>query len=382
MKRLAYFFDGTWADPTDSTNVSQLKKLVAPIGPNGTKQLAEYDPGVGSKWNERLRGGMFGFGLLDNVTDGYRWLASHYEEEDEVFIFGYSRGAFTARSLAGVIARCGLLHSVNDDGVERVIARYKKGKGATARYELEWLSDEEKARLPAEDRWLLEPSRAVDIQFIGVWDTVGALGVPFGNLPGISRRSQQFHNTNPSVTYKNMFQALAIDENRKPFDATLWTDFQEPGQAPPELKPDQRLEQRWFAGSHSNIGGGGSKNTLARIPLAWLQQMAAEAGLSFTKQVTPNPTDHRGDVRDSYRFFLKRTYPLLRIGRGRHWREVGRQPRPTTTRPGTSYTLNETIDASVFDRWRDTSNYRPRNLVDWGKTAGKDPGSVHGTMEA
>ena len=382
MKRMALFFDGSWADPTSNTNVSQLKRLVADTGEDGAHQLPWYDAGVGTTWGERLRGGIFGFGLLKNVGEGYQWLAAQYRDGDQIYIFGYSRGAFAARSLAGVIARSGLLHDAAADNVERVIAHYRGGSHSAPLYKLEWLSDGEKARLPAEDRWLLEKSRRVDIQFIGVWDTVGALGVPFGSLPGISRRSQQFHNTNPSVIYKNMFQALGIDENRGPFDATLWTDFQEPGEGPPQLEPDQRLEQRWFVGSHSNIGGGGSDNPLARIPLAWIQHMAHSAGLSFTESLAALPGDHRGKVRDSYARFLKGTYRFLRVGRGRHWREIGRPPRPTTKLPGVSYTLNEAIDATVFDRWRDDPGYRPANLADWAKRSGNDPGGVRDTIDA
>jgi uncharacterized protein (DUF2235 family) len=382
MKHLALFMDGTWADPSSNTNVSQLRDLVAPANASGAPQETWYDPGVGTTWGERLRGGIFGFGLMDNVAEGYRWLVSRYQDGDRIYLFGWSRGAFTARSLAGVVARCGLLREAEDEDARRVVDRYRQGSAATPLYRLEWLSSEERERLPAEDRWLLDRSRRVDVHFIGVWDTVGALGVPFGNLPGISRRSQQFHNTNPSVIYTNMFHALAIDENRGPFDATLWTDFQEPGEGPPQLAEHQRLEQRWFVGSHSDVGRARGGTSLGRIPLAWIQQMADEAGLGFTDSVSATAEDRRGPVRDSYASFLKGTYRFLRLGRGRHWRAIGRPPRPTKRLKGLSYTLNETIDESVFDRWRDDPGYRPANLADWAKRSGNDPAGAQGTIDA
>lgn len=372
MKRVALFLDGTWADPASATNVWQLHELAASAGEDGALQIVRHFHGVGAQRSERLRGGMFGFGLLRNVAAAYSWLVGQHEDGDEIFLFGYSRGAYTARSVAGVIARCGLLRAANGKHVDRVMQRYRIGDRAAPMYRLERLSQPKRAALRGEDAWLLAHSRRVNVRFIGVWDTVGALGVPFGNLPLISRRAQQFHNTNPSVIYENLYQALGIDENRRPYDATLWTDFQAAGQGPPEPSPHQRIEQRWFVGAHSNVGGGGSDNDLARIPLAWIAEKAQELGFRFEEPVVLSGSEHLADVRDSYRNFLKGLYPLLRLGRGRHWRQIGRPPRPTRSRPGLSYTLNETIDASVFERWRAVPGFRPPNLRDWATRTGHD----------
>src|SRR6266481_2636671 len=108
-QRLALFFDGTWNTPEDNTNVWRLDLMLAQAGPDGVPQRKFYDPGVGTHWYDRLSGGAFGAGLSENVEQGYRWLMDNYNPGDEIYIFGFSRGAFTARSLAGVIARCGLL---------------------------------------------------------------------------------------------------------------------------------------------------------------------------------------------------------------------------------------------------------------------------------
>jgi len=101
-KRLALFLDGTWHAVADNTNVWRMKSLCAPRGADGLAQLVYYNPGVGTQFGSRIRGGMFGYGLDQVVIDAYEWLIDHYEDGDEIFIFGFSRGAYSARSLAGL----------------------------------------------------------------------------------------------------------------------------------------------------------------------------------------------------------------------------------------------------------------------------------------
>ncbi|HEY6904879.1 MAG TPA: DUF2235 domain-containing protein [Candidatus Acidoferrales bacterium] len=109
QKRLAVFLDGTWNTVNDNTNVWRLKSLLAPTDPNGVDQLSYYSTGVGTTFGERLRGGMFGYGLNDEIIRAYEWVIDHYNGGDQLFIFGFSRGAYTARSLSGFISKCGLL---------------------------------------------------------------------------------------------------------------------------------------------------------------------------------------------------------------------------------------------------------------------------------
>jgi uncharacterized protein (DUF2235 family) len=375
VKRLAMFMDGTWNRPEANTNVWRSKLLVSDEAADHTGQVAYYREGVGSKWYTRISGGAIGAGLAANVAHAYAWLMEHYTEGDQVFLFGFSRGAFTARTLAGMIARCGLLHPGSPLSVGEIFRHYRDSKPGSAGagrslLELTWLPDEEKSRLPQFDRWVLAHSRRIEIHFIGVWDTVGSLGIPVGAVRGLSK-SNQFHNTNPSVLYKNMFQALAVDEHRSPYRANLWTGFQPEGGELTMPTPNQSLEQRWFVGAHSNVGGGYRSDPLALVPLAWLQTKAAECGLEFKRALPLTGEEHMGAVRDSFGEFLNGAYRVIRFGR-RHHRPIGAEPRLTRTRPGLSHNLEETVDKSVILRWQADSDYRPKNLSNWAESVGLD----------
>ena len=122
-KRLAVFLDGTWNVVGDNTNVWRLKSLCAPSDSSGTEQLSYYEKGVNG-----FLGGVFGKGLDGNITDAYQWLINNYEVEDDIFIFGFSRGAYTARSLAGFVAKCGLLKAGAPLGVKQLYERYRRRK--------------------------------------------------------------------------------------------------------------------------------------------------------------------------------------------------------------------------------------------------------------
>ncbi len=357
MKRLALFLDGTWNEPDDRTNVSRLRDLTLE---RDNEQLVRYIEGVGNRWSERIRGGAFGKGLARNIREGYEWLAANYEDGDHIFLFGFSRGAYTARTLAGMIARCGLLRKGATMQVDEIFDRYRRGSEATPIHQIEWkVRDGE--NLETADQRLWDQSRRVDIEFLGVWDTVGALGVPFGRIRGLSRSSFSFHNTYPSTLYKGMYHAVAIDEHRGAFDATLWTGFQEEGKEFKPLNDDQALEQRWFVGCHGDVGGG---SRLAEIPLAWIQAKAKHHGLEFTSAFDPAADTVLAEPGDSFASFAFGIYRWLKFNK-RHLREIGRDPRPTRSRPGRSHVINETIDASVFEKWHKDGSYRPENLDRW-----------------
>nr|WP_269329376.1 DUF2235 domain-containing protein [Kineosporia babensis] len=355
---MALFFDGTWNRPAARSNVSRMFAVTPGTGSDGIEQRSNYLPGVGTERFERLRGGIFGFGTARNIHQAYRWLVDNYDDGDQIFLFGFSRGAFTARSLAGLIACCGLLERGSATGVPEVYEQYRQGK-----------------------RQLAPGARQVDIHFLGVWDTVGALGVPWGRIRGISRSTTRFHNTNPSVRYRNMFHALAIDEHREAYQATLWTAFRPEGQPLRPLRADQQLEQRWFVGAHSDVGGNRDDPSLARIPLAWLWAKAEQCGLDLAGPVPADPGDHLLPIQDSFGTFLLGFYRLTRLGRPFH-RPIGRPPLATRTRSGWSHNLNETIDGSVFERWRTDANYRPANLVSWAGRLQVDPGELAGARSA
>jgi uncharacterized protein (DUF2235 family) len=345
MKRLAIFLDGTWNDPADDTNVSRLYDLVAPQDDAGVGQACHYDPGVGTEPFTRLLGGAFGEGLSRNVRDAYRFLVDRYEDGDEVYVFGFSRGAYTARSLGGLIAFCGLLQKEAPISIEDVYDRYRKRLDPA---------------VPMDDQ-LRRFSRRIPIRLMGVWDTVGDLGIPW-TVPLIGRQAFNFHNPNLNRIEEHAYQALAIDENRAAYRPTLWTS-----QEPESL---ERVEQRWFIGAHADVGGGYRDDPLSFIPLAWMQGKAIALGLSFKAAVSVPADAWRTRPADSYTKFLGGLYRAFKLGR-RFWRPIGSAGAP----------VNETIDASVFRRFQ-AADYRPQNLLDWAKRGGVDLASAAGDRAA
>jgi uncharacterized protein (DUF2235 family) len=375
-KRIGVFLDGTWNSVQTNTNIWRLRSLCAEEDATGCRQIAYYDEGVGTRWGEWVRGGVFGYGLDSNVVHAYRWLVETYSDGDDVFVFGFSRGAFTARSLTGLIAKCGLLRPGAPLSVEQVFERYSEGAGATPLYELEYQRRHGRTDFTRDESWLLQYSIRIPIQFIGVFDTVGALGVPFGNIPGLSRNRFQFHNTRLSVIYENAYQALAIDEHRGPYDATLWTKYQ-PKVSDHSLHEELNVEQRWFVGAHANVGGGYREDRLAQVPLAWIVSRAQQNGMAFRFAVPLDGAEHLDPVVDSYSEFLHGGFKVATFGH-RYYREIGRPTRDVGQ--GLVDTVNETIDATVFDRWRRDKTYRPRNFARWANSKGIDPVTIKTTV--
>jgi hypothetical protein len=204
------------------------------------------------------------------------------------------------------------------------------------------------------------------IKMIGVWDTVGSLGIPLGNIKGISSRTLHFHDTHLSTVVQNSFQALALDEYRKPYWAMLWTHFvpYKPDPVGSHLEDDRMVEQRWFSAAHANAGGGYRNDLLPQRPLAWLQQKAMFCGLGFRSRAVPNGDDLQMNPRDSYSEFLDGLWKVLTLGK-RFVRWV--QPDPVRKRAGWVETVNERIDFSVFQRCQVLGEYRPLSLLEWAK---------------
>lgn len=393
MRRLALFFDGTWNSPKSETNVFTLRNLVAPVDDAGINQVSEYFHGVGTKWNDHVRGGVVGKGLEGNVLQGYTWLADNYQEGDEIFLFGFSRGAYTARSVAGMIIKCGLLRNGAEMTPAEVFSRYEDGKAQRPIHTLqhvrtltpEALVEDGMTALDAEEQRLLANSRRVPIHCVAVWDTVGARGIPWTAAPFIGRGKYFFHNPNLSVLIRHAYHALAVDEHRSPYKPTLWTRFTpdkpDPTLPPsPEQHPPQAVEQRWFCGAHANVGGGyGAKDLLPHRPLAWLQMKADGAGLKFTSTLHPHPGELDCAPRDSFAEFLWGVYRIVRINQ-RYYRSIGAGRR--AVKGGWSTPINEWIDESVFERYRADPMYRPKNLVKWANARGIDLSKQAGSIPA
>ena len=227
---MALFLDGTWNTLDDNTNVWRLKALCAQRGTDGVSQVAYYSRGVGTTLGEKVRGGVLGVGIDRNVAHAYEWLVETYEPGDEILIFGFSRGAYTARSLAGFIALCGLLKPGAPLGTGQLFDRYRRGD---ERRTIRWLkAGEANGTLidaTREERWMLTYAMAVPVKMVGVWDTVGSLGVPTpaipscNKIPGLSRSGYAFLHTGLRLPIENGYHALAIDEHRAAFAPTLWT---------------------------------------------------------------------------------------------------------------------------------------------------------------
>jgi len=350
-RRLVLLFDGTWSKPESNTNVERLLKLIAPRDAAGVEQLVNYIPGVGvTPGLVHLLGGAFGYGLAGNVLDGYRWMCATWQPGDELYLFGFSRGAYTARSLGGMIRKCGLLRP--DGGAQPSKAE------VSAAYDF-YRDTSHKPDDPVAIAYRASRSVEVDIHFIGVWETVGALGIPdTASWFPFSRKRYRFHDTELSKTVKYAYQALALDEHRADFAPTLWTRDPynlQPGETPTSKKREQiEIEQRWFIGSHSDVGGGNDCDGAGRkpdplpdLPLAWLQYKAMACGLAGNPAFVPVADAWTGVPRNSYAEFMHGLYKLLKA--------------PADRVLGTA--INETIDASVWQRWRADASYRSPALV-------------------
>ncbi len=368
-KRLALYLDGTWNQVSDNTNIWRFRALFSPASADGWEQRAYYSTGLGTKFGERISGGMFGAGIDTAITSAYEWLMEHYAPGDEIFIFGFSRGAYTARSLSGFISKCGLLQSGAPLGVNQLFMRYRRPKQSTIR-DLIAAQSEGKIDASFEEGWMLKYAQAVPIKFLGVFDTVGALGVP---SPWFHRSAYPFLNTGLRQNNEYAFHALAIDEHRKAFAPTLWSNE---GATSAKPRPIERTEQRWFVGAHANVGGGCFNDPLAQLPFKWLARKAEGLGLIFRDGFAVESHAATAAISDSYGEFMRGLYRLVTLNRP-YYRPIGVPPKDEGDCVSN---INETIDASVFDRWRADNTYRPPKLQSWAMSKAVDPASIMGSV--
>jgi hypothetical protein len=223
---------------------------------------------------------------------------------------------------------------------------------------------------------VVENSRPTKIKFVGVWDTVGSLGLPVWSMAAKIHK-YKFLDTHLRLDNENAFHALALDEHRKDFEPTFWTKSVRTGQEGPADRPIDKVEQRWFVGAHANVGGGYASDPLAQRPLKWLMNKAAGLGLVFRDEITIDSFQVAPPVTDSYREFA---YGLYSFVSRAFYRPVGIAPEEGTQ--ATTSRINETIDGSVFDRWRADVAYRPANLAQWAKAKGVDPAKLVGAVRA
>jgi uncharacterized protein (DUF2235 family) len=349
-KRIVIACDGTWNRPdqvhgTDVTP-SNVVKIALAVDDDAPGQDVFYERGVGTSGAlaDHVVGGAFGVGLSRNVLEPYRYLIDAYEPGDELFLFGFSRGAFTARSLAGLIGNCGILRPEHTDKVDEAYTLYRSRAAPTKPTGIE-------ARL-------FRKTYAHDdvrIRFIGVWDTVGALGVPL-QIPALTKR-WSFHDVQLGLHVDQAVQALAIDERRRPFQPTPWVKQ-------PEAPPTQRLEQVWFAGVHSDVGGGYPNPTLADITLLWMADRAGGAGLAFhdgwfTRAPVQPGSKRRQTGEDVHPDALGQLHDSMTL----FYRLMGPKLRTLLETP------NGSVASSVIKRINDRpSDYHPSNLTTYLET--------------
>jgi uncharacterized protein (DUF2235 family) len=251
MKRLVVCCDGTWNDSdqsTDYTNVSRLAWAIKPVDAKGVSQIVYYQSGVGTAGTavSKIIGAATGAGLSHNLRDAYSFICTNYCDGDEVFLFGFSRGAYTARCIGGLIGFAGLIGKRDLDQFHALWKAYKEQDTKT-------LANFDTRKKDA------------TIKCIGVWDTVGSVGIPEDlDRFGLFKQYYGFLNANLGAHVEHAFHALALDERRKNFVPTLWE------QTPEGKAKGQELKQVWFAGVHCDVGGGYEVHGTSDIALAWM----------------------------------------------------------------------------------------------------------------
>ncbi|MEH2433806.1 MAG: DUF2235 domain-containing protein [Nostoc sp.] len=328
MKRIVICCDGTWQQLTSiyPSNVVKLAQSVKPIASDGVTQIIFYDEGVGTE-SQKVLGGATGVGIDRNIEDGYRFLSLNYVPGDEIYLFGFSRGAYTVRSLAGMIYCSGLLDRPHVTKAHEAYELYRNR------------DIKPKDKVAAEYRQAY--GDRVPIALLGCFDTVGALGIP--GIPGFSKLHEQlnkryrFHDTTLNKCIQNALHAMAIDEIREIFDVT-------PMKKHPEADESQRVIQKWFPGGHGCVGGGTKEHSgLSDAALQWMIDAIGEMklGLDFDTSVIPT------GINPNYECDFKNDVGFFKLA-GIKFREVS--------------DAIEDLHESTINRLKSRKDYRPKNL--------------------
>jgi uncharacterized protein (DUF2235 family) len=326
VKNIALFCDGTWQhlDQPFPTNVANLARAVTPAAADGSAQVVYYDDGVGVSSGvldaaTHLMGGALGKGLDYKITRAYEFLALNFEPGDRVFIFGFSRGAYTARSLAGLIRWTGFLKRENAGHSFEAMALYRTRPAADAPK-----ADEDafqakakafrqaysqhvepfvgaKAYQPNDPASLTPDDDCGWLQYVGVWDTVGSMGVPTNIVfAPVLNAQYRFYDTNLSRFVRSARHAVSIDERRKTFAPTLWDNIDvlnTNAKADGLAYGARPYQQQWFPGLHGGVGGGSADGGLSLAAMLWVAEGAARAGLSLDDPRPPGRAVHQDRFR-------------------------------------------------------------------------------------
>ena len=284
-KNIVVFSDGTGQDGgTDhNTNVYKLFNLILD---RSRRQISFYDRGLGTGWR-KATGNIAGRGFSKNIIECYEFIFRNFEDDDRIFLFGFSRGAATVRSLAGFIHLFGILPRSRGTLIQEAWTIYK-------------IKNSKKRRARANEFVRLNHTMWTHVEFLGVWDTVAALGLPNTRIDKIINWiiPHGFHDFNLSASVKHACHALAIDDRRKTFHPVLFH---------PDREEHQTLRQIWFMGMHTDVGGGYREHELSDITLEWMVQHAVRHGLHIFRpkkregpKCTPNPNGIMHNSRDKW----------------------------------------------------------------------------------
>ena len=288
-KNIVVLSDGTGQEGGEGnpTNVYQMFRMLE----NRTdRQVVFYDRGVGTGWR-KVTGNIGGRGISRNIRECYEFIFENFQPGDQIYLIGFSRGAATVRSLSSFIHYFGMLPKSRPELIKRAYEIYKT-------------SNPERRKARADDFVGRHHTMWTRIRFLGCYDTVPALGLPWkpasALLDGIPGFRHRFHDFRLSESVENAYHALAIDDERKTFHPALWDA---------EVESYQTVRQVWFAGMHTDVGGGYAERGLSDISLVWLTQQAVGLGLLLypANEVTVRE-DAGGHLHDSRGSGWKKVY--------------------------------------------------------------------------
>lgn len=288
-KNIVIFADGTGQEGGLGRNTN-VYKLFNMVMERTDDQIVFYDRGLGTGWR-KVSGNIFGAGINQNIKECYRFIFENYKAGDNIYLIGFSRGAATVRSLSSFIHYFGILPQSRPELIDQAYDIYK-------------ITNSQRREKKAKEFIAQNHTMWTHIEFIGVWDTVSALGIPVKSIDVAIQKvpfmRHKYHNFKLSPSVKYAYQALAIDDYRDTFHPVLWED---------DVDDHQEIEQVWFVGSHTDIGGGYKEQQVSDIPLQWLIAKAVKRGLLIypSNKVSLNPNVN-GKTHDSRKGFPMNLY--------------------------------------------------------------------------
>ncbi len=288
-KNIVVFSDGTGQEGGKGNNTN-VYKLFNMIEDRTENQVSFYDRGLGTGWR-KITGNLGGMGISSNIRECYKSIFENYQAGDNIYLFGFSRGATTVRSLSAFIHLFGILPKSRPELIKQAYNIYKEP-------DMKKRSDE------AEDFLSGHHNQWCKIKFLGVWDTVDALGLPFKELDfivdWIPFFRHKYHNLRLSNSVTHARHALAIDDERLTFHPKIWDK---------EIEEHQTMKQVWFCGMHTDVGGGYKEHELSDIPLTWMVLEAKDCGLRiFSKNDVEINQKYDGTMHDSRKGFPKNLF--------------------------------------------------------------------------